>query len=333
MNTSQESDENAGGFVTLSPCHPVTPSSRSHPVTRPGAAWCYLVWLCIQRQARAQQMLWIALALLGLMLAVVGLNTLGGRWGMSLWRAPRGGGPTFDSWVEIIRAVPRDPVGGAVQNAYAGASRAALSQSGFHVFANGIIFTVFLSFLLPIWCLSFATNAIGGEREARTLIWLLSQPLSRPGIYLAKFVALLPFSLGLTLGGFALLCLTAGRAGQPALRLFWPAVVLGTLAFCSLFHLLGVCFRRSAVIGLVYSFFLETILGNMPGYMKRVSIGFYTRCLMFEEAQGYSIQPEKPTIYLPVDGTTAVWVLACLTVLFLGIGVAVFSRAEYHDLT
>jgi ABC-type transport system involved in multi-copper enzyme maturation permease subunit len=278
-------------------------------------------------------MVWIAVALLGLATAVVGLNTLGQRWEMAHWRYPRNGGPTFGSWVEIIRALPMGASAAAVQSAYTGASAVLLRQTGFYVFANGVVFSVFLSFLLPIWSLSFATHAIGGEREARTLIWLLSQPLPRPLIYLAKFVALLPFSLGLNLGGFAVLCLVAGQAGRPALTLFWPAVTLGTLAFCSLFHLLGAWFRRAAVIGLVYSFFLEMILGNMPGYMKRVSISFFTRCMMFTEAQGYAIQPEKPSIYLPVDGQTAAWVLAAVTVFCLGLGMVIFSRSEYHDLT
>jgi ABC-type transport system involved in multi-copper enzyme maturation permease subunit len=296
-------------------------------------AWCYLVWLCLQRQARAPQMVWIAVALLGLTMAVVGLNTLGQRWEMAHWRYPRNGGPTFDSWVEIIRVLPMGPSAAAVKGAYAGASRVLMRQTGFYVFANGVVFSVFLSFLLPIWSLSFATHAIGGEREARTLVWLLNQPLPRPLIYLAKFIALLPFALGLNLGGFALLCLVAGRAGRLALPLFWPAVALGTLAFCSLFHLLGAWFRRAAVIGLVYSFFLEMIVGNMPGYMKRVSIGFFTRCMMFAEAEGYAIQPEKPSIYLPVDGRTAAWVLAGITVLCLGLGMVIFSRSEYHDLT
>jgi hypothetical protein len=146
-------------------------------------------------------------------------------------------------------------------------------------------------------------------------------------------VAILPFSLGLNLGGFALICLAAGRAGRPALGMFWPALVCGTLAFCALFHLMGALFQRATVVALVYVFFLETVLGMMPGTMKRVSIGFYTRCMMFEEAQGYNIQPEKPSIYLPVDGATAQWILLSLTVVFLGIGMIVFSRSEYQDLT
>ena len=35
---------------------------------------------------------------------------------------------------------------------------------------------------------------MGAEREGSSLVWLLTRPLSRPAIYLAKFVALLPWS-------------------------------------------------------------------------------------------------------------------------------------------
>src|SRR5262249_32138393 len=278
-------------------------------------------------------MLWIALALLGLITPVVTLNTLGNRWTMHHWRYPRGVGPTYESILGMLSSFPWPVPAAAVHNGFLGANSAILAQSGFQNFANWWIFGIFLSFLLPIWSLSFATEALGGEREARTLIWLLNQPLPRPFIYLAKFVALLPFSLGLNLGGFGLLCLAAGEAGQPAFGLFWPAVAWGTLAFCALFHFMGAFFRRPAVVAIVYSFFLGTILGNMPGHMKRVSIGLYTRCMMFEEGQGYGIQPEKPSIYLPVDGGTAQAVLIGVTVLLLAVGMAVFARSEYPEVT
>ena len=41
---------------------------------------------------------------------------------------------------------------------------------------------------------------------------------------------------------------------------FWS-----TLTFCALFYLIGAFFRRPAVLALVYAFFLEVIIGNMPG--------------------------------------------------------------------
>ena len=97
---------------------------------------------------------------------------------------------------------------------------------------------------------------------------------------------------------------------------------------------MGACFRRAAVVAIVYSFFLETVLGNMPGYMKRISIGFYSRCLMLEAMEGQGVNsPEKPSVFMPVAGTTAWTVLLSLTVLFLIIGMMAFSRSEYHDMS
>ena len=215
--------------------------------------------------------------------------------------------------------------------AFFGAVQTVLDQAPFRVFTSVLVLAVFLSFLLPMWTLSFATEALGGERESHSLIWLLSRPLPRPAIYLAKFVALLPWVLTLNVGGFALLCLLAGAPGRLALSLFWPAIVWTTLAFAALFHLVGAWFRRPAVIGLLYVFFLEIILTQMPGYLKRVSISFYARCLMFEAGRDLGIRPQNPRVFLPVTGPTALAVLLSLTVVLLVLGMVLFSRTQYHD--
>jgi hypothetical protein len=180
--------------------------------------------------------------------------------------------------------------------------------------------------------LAFASEALGGEREDRTLTWLLILPIPKPAMYVAKFVAILPYVLALNMGGFALLCLAAGRAGLLALSLFYWPVFWGTLAFAALFHLLAACFRRPALVGIIYCFFLETILGNLPGIMKRVSIGFYVRCMMFDSAERFGVQPEKPSVYLPVAAGPALATLSIATVVLLVAGMVVFSRASYQDL-
>ncbi len=313
---------------TLSPCHLVTLSR-----TR---AWCYLVRLSWQRQARAAQMVWIAVGLLLFVVSLEAIFTAMDAWGMRYWRWPYRQGPTFLQWadeVQILMGVcDNSPGGQGVQAALAAAVRGSIYSSGFTIFSHWAVFLLFLSFLLPLFNLSFATEALGGERESNSLIWLLSRPLPRPAIYLAKFVALLPWSLGLSLGGFGLLCLAGGKHGWLAFRLYWPAVLAATLAFSSLFYLMGAWFRRPAVAAIVYSFFLEVILGNMPGYMKRISIGFYTRCMMFDAASAYGIQPERPDIFLPVEGTTALVVLLSLTIALLGIGTVIFSRSQYQEI-
>jgi hypothetical protein len=151
-------------------------------------------------------------------------------------------------------------------------------------------------------------------------------------IYLARYVALLPWALGLSLGGFALICLAGGAPGRLALSLYWPGVLWAALAFASLFLLIGAAFKRPAIVALVYSFCLEAILGNLPGYMKRVSVSFYARCIMSDDASRYGIVPEAPLVFLPVDGMTAAIVLAIASAALLGLGMWVFSRSEYVEV-
>jgi ABC-type transport system involved in multi-copper enzyme maturation permease subunit len=280
-------------------------------------------------------MVGISLGLLAFLTFLVALNARAGRWGLAHWPWPGRGGPTYAEWrdaLDAVRAaVPQDPSAAAVLAAVSGANTAALEASGFSVFSQGIVLSVFATFLLPIWSLTFATEGLGREREAGSLIWLLTRPLPRPAIYLATFVAALPWSLGLCLGGFGVLCLAAGAPGRLAFALYWPAVLLGALAFSAFFHLLGAWFRRAAVVAILYAFFLETIVGNLPGYLKRLSISFYTRCLMFDRAQEFGVGPDRPLTFIPVGGTTAALVLAGATVLLLLAGMALFARREYLD--
>jgi hypothetical protein len=300
------------------------------------SAWLYLVWLSWQRQARVRHMVWISLTLLALTGLAVLAQTLSYGWGFERrqWWHGRWMGATVEqafgqTYVATSALAPLgSPEAAGLDDGLMQSAWAVLRRTDFISFSNGI-FLLFVSFLLPLWSLSFGTEALGGDREAHNLLWLLTRPLPRPAIYLAKFVALLPWALALNLGGFAVLCALAGQPGWQALRLFWPAVLCATLAFAALFHLIGAYFRRPAVIALVYAFFLETILGNMPGYLKRVSISFYTRCMMYDAAGRFGVQPESPSVFLPVEGLTAMAVLLCACGALLVVGMYLFQRTEY----
>ena len=290
-------------------------------------AWLYLVLLSWRRQARARQMVWIALGLLTFVAAMTAVATAA-----DLWHRPgyRRMAAERQAMLDALR--PGEP-GQAIADAYFGAARAAVGtdESAVQVFARYFAVPIFLTFLLPLWSLSFATEAVGGDREQNSLIWLLARPLPRPAVYLAKFVALLPWTVGFNLGGFALLCAAAGRPGLTALGLFWPAVLCATLAFAALFHLIGAAFRRPAVVAIGYSFCLEIVLGDMPGYLKRVSVGYYAHCMMLEAAGRRGVQMDESAVYMPVGGATAAAVLLAATAALLALGMVVFSRMQYHE--
>jgi ABC-type transport system involved in multi-copper enzyme maturation permease subunit len=293
-----------------------------------------------------RQMVWIALGLLGFSATFVAINTAATGWDLHQRRFAywtRDGqrhvytykdGTDYAEWAYL--AVPRSPLTPQWEQGIFASAQAVLDHSAFTVFVQAIMLSgpsLLLNFLVPIWCLSFATDSIGGDRESRSLIWLLTRPLPRPLVYLAKFVSVLPWTLGLNVGGFGLLCLAGGKTGREAFGLFWPAVFCATLAFTALFLLIGASFRRPAVVAIVYSFFLEIILGNMPGFLKRASISFYARCMMYEAVADRQIGPRFPQIFLAVDGSTALIVLLSATITLLLAGMIVFTRMEYNETT
>jgi ABC-2 type transport system permease protein len=303
------------------------PSPPAAPQTSLLNAWFYLVLLSWRRQARSRQMVWIALGLLAFTTVMTAVATAA-----DLWHRPRFRLLTVEHQMMLDGVVPGSPAQAIADAAYASARAAVLTEpAAAHVFARWVVAAIFLGFLLPLWSLSFATEAVGGDREQNSLIWLLARPLPRPAIYLAKFVALLPWTIGLNMGGFAVVCAAAGRPGLTALRLFWPAVLCATLAFAALFQMIGAAFRRPAIVAIGYSFFLEIILGNMPGVLKRVSVGFYAHCMMLEAADRHGIEIDRPNVYWPVDGTTAIIVLMTATAALLIAGMVVFSRTQYHE--
>jgi ABC-2 type transport system permease protein len=304
------------------------------PGPSPLLAWLELVRISIQRQARMRQMVWVALALLALAAVFVALNTQLGSWQLTDRRAR----PLRTSYRQTLTqlagceaVVGHSPPAAAVHLAVLASTRAAVEQSSFVVFSRWVVFAIFQSFLLPIWTLSFATDALGYERESRTLIWLFTRPLPRWSIYLAKWVSALPWCLGMNLLGFVAICVAAGQPGYLALRMYWPAVVWGTLAFAALFHLIASLFRRPAIIGLIYAFFFETLVADLPGDLKRVSLSYYVRSLMYDSISGLGLEPESLTVYSPVSAWTARGVLIGVVVVLTAIGMYSFSRREFSE--
>jgi hypothetical protein len=123
----------------------------------------------------------------------------------------------------------------AVCSAVASAGSGLLIQSGFPVFTKNIVFSVLLGFLLPLWCLTFAVEGLGAEREGKTLFWLFSKPVPRSSIYIGKFLAILPWVLIWSLGGFFILAVCAGECGLFAFKLFWQPIALASVTYASVF--------------------------------------------------------------------------------------------------
>jgi ABC-2 type transport system permease protein len=206
-------------------------------------------------------------------------------------------------------------------------------ERAFRAFSEEVVLGIFTLFVAPICAIAFATTSIGGDREDRTLLFLLVRPIPRWLVLMGKWCATLPIALGLVVGGFWLYCRMAGETGQLAYQLYLPAIFGMTTAYVGLFHLFAVLFRHSTILALLYSMFMEFFLGNMPGIIKRVAVNFYARSLMLDAGTPAGMEAPPPEFFAPVSGPTAAWALAGISLISLLIGLVIFQRREYRDLT
>lgn len=201
-------------------------------------------------------------------------------------------------------------------------------------FIEEIALTLYIPFLLPVFCLTYGTAAISSERDEQTLVYLLVSPLPRPLIYLAKFAASLLLAMIWSIGGLALLCFAADEPGGVAMRILGPSAVLSTLAYVALFSLFSVLFRRATILALVYALFFEILAGNMPGIVKRVAISYYGRCMVYDAGAEVGIGPAglgSVPIFVPISGAAAQSVLVALSIFLVLLGIVLFSRREFAN--
>jgi len=203
-------------------------------------------------------------------------------------------------------------------------------------FAEVMLIPAYIAFLLPILAVCYGASSIGGEREDGTLVYLLIVSVPRPLIYTMKFLASLCLSGSFAMLSLGALCVIAGPAGRQAWPVFWPASLLGVMAYTALFLLLGAVFRHGTVIALVYWFFLEVMMGNLPGSINRISLSFFVKSLIYDAGRKFQIQPLGEAVqvqFQPVSGPQAAIVLLSIIAALYLLGVVIFARKEYRDVS
>ena len=132
--------------------------------------------------------------------------------------------------------------------------------------SRGVLGAFALGTLVPLLGLIIGTGVIGPEIDDGSIVYLLSKPVSRPTIVLTKFAV----ATGSVALFAALPTLIAGLIMAPDHAGLAVAYAVGTLvggvAYCAVFLLLGVVSRHAVVLGLVYALLWETLVGGyIPG--------------------------------------------------------------------
>ena len=148
------------------------------------------------------------------------------------------------------------------------------------VLLNGLVVRA----MLPLTALFRGTAVLGNELEDGTAVYLLTKPVPRWQILAAKLaVAALytaAFVLGATVAAGSLAL--SGQGSASIVAGFGLAVVVGALAYTTLFVLLSVLTSRALIAGLVYVFLWEGAITSIFSGLRFLSVRHY--CLSIAEA-------------------------------------------------
>jgi ABC-2 type transport system permease protein len=139
--------------------------------------------------------------------------------------------------------------------------------------AGPVIIGLGLAVVLPVMSLIIGTGVLGSEIDDGTVVHILTKPLPRRDIIVAKLAVATGVSA--LVAGVPLL-LTGLIAGSPRLALgLLAGAAVGALAYCGLFLALSLLTRRPVLVGLVYVLIWEGILGNTLSGTRALSIQQY----------------------------------------------------------
>ena len=135
-----------------------------------------------------------------------------------------------------------------------------------------------VSTLLPLAALVYGTAVLGAEIEDGTAVYLLSKPIARSRIIVAKLLAAWTLTTATVLSS-ALVAGAIALYDQPKAGIllgFGLGIALGALVYSALFVMLSVITSRALIAGLIYVFIWEGLVNGFLEGTRLISIRHYT---------------------------------------------------------
>ncbi len=205
-------------------------------------------------------------------------------------------------------------------------------EVGYDLLAGLLVF----GFSLVILAVVHGTSIVSQEMEQKTIVFLLTRPVPRYRVLLARFLAaafVVTCTVCLSTVLLALLVFGPDGLSRPQVQRDLTVLPLGALAYTSLFALLSTFLQRPLIYGLGFAFGWESWVPFMPGSFRHLSVMTYVRALAAHQPP--EDLPNRMTALLNLLNPTQIAPGAARLVLFaiigvcLGLALWIFSHREY----
>jgi ABC-2 type transport system permease protein len=195
---------------------------------------------------------------------------------------------------------------------------------------------IFVFHVLALVSAIYTTAIVSQEVEQKTIVYLLTRPVSRWKLLITRYlasatvVALLGI-LGVLLVSFGIY--KGGALSNEFLTKDILAMIVGAFAYGALFLVVSLLVNRAMLVSLLFAFGWEGIVPNMPGEMYRLSV--YSHVLSISEhpsssSQGNAVGFATGNLSTnAISSSSAIVTLTVMTVALVALGCLWFTRFEF----
>ena len=202
---------------------------------------------------------------------------------------------------------------------------------------GGMIWILYLRFVVPVLGVFYGTSLMADEVEDKTITFLFTRPIRRGAVIVGKYVAYLACTSLVVLPSvvityFLVVPLGGGSIGRafPALLVDLGLLAIGLASYGAVFAFVGAWLRRPLVIGLMFAFGWEQVTLVVPGYLRWATVAYYLQGLVPHAMPEDSALATLQGLFRDVPTVSVS--LACLfgmSVAFLWLAARLVEHREY----
>lgn len=205
------------------------------------------------------------------------------------------------------------------------------SQNGYEVFFE-VSLPLFFLLIIPLVTILYSLSAVREDIEKHTIVYLITRPISKTEIIFYKFKgffisAWIPLAFSISISFFII----ASKEGAILLHLDYLGTMLllmtlTILAFGAIFFVFSNIISYPIVLSLLYIYFWETTIWQIPNSMSRISILYHVQCV----ANGLLGDIAHVNVYQPLPVLNSILVLIGVTIGFLVFAIFLFNYRDFE---
>jgi hypothetical protein len=205
------------------------------------------------------------------------------------------------------------------------------------VIFGGMIWLLYLRFVVPVLGAFYGTSLISDEVEDRTITYLFTRPVPRGAVIIGKYLAYLACTSLVVLPSVTAVYLlitpvAGGSIGGtfPQLLTDLALLAVGLAVYGAVFALIGALVPRPLVAGLILIFGWEQVALLVPGYLRHFTVAHYLQALVpHAMPQDDTVTAIQSLFSEPPTAASSLTSLAVILVLALFLAARTVERREY----